>query len=55
MKDSYSLPRIEHVLDQLLGPTMFTTLDLKAGYCQVEMVKECKPCTAFTCGPLGFY
>ena len=32
MKDSYSLPRIEHVLDQLLGSTIFTTLDLKAGY-----------------------
>ena len=55
LKDSYSLPRIEHVLDQLLGSTIFTILDLKAGYWQVEMVEECKPYTAFTCGPLGFY
>ena len=55
MKDSYSLPRIEHVLDQLLGCTIFNTLDLKAGYWQVEMVEECKPYTAFICGPLGFY
>ena len=55
LKDSYSLPRIEHVLDQLIGSTIFTTLDLKAGYWQVEMVEECKPYTAFTCGPLGFY
>ena len=55
LKDSFSLPRIEHVLDQLLGSTIFTTLDLKAGYWQVEMVEECKPYTAFTCGPLGFY
>ena len=55
MKDSHSLPRIEHVLDQLLGSTIFTTLDLKAGYWQVEMVEECKLYTAFTCGPLGFY
>ena len=55
MKDSYCLPRIEHVLDQLLGSTIFTTLDLKAGYWQVEMVEECKSYTAFTCGPLGFY
>ena len=54
-KDSYSLPRIEHVLDKLLGSTILTTLDLKAGYWQVEMVQECKPYTAFTCGPLGFY
>ena len=51
LKDSYSLPRIEHVLDQLLGSTIFTTLDLKAGYWQVEMVEECKPYTPF----LGFY
>ena len=55
LKDSYSLPRIEHVLDQLLGSTIFTTLGLKAAYWQVEMVEECKPYTAFTCGPLGFY
>ena len=55
MKDSHSLPRIEHVLVQLLGSTIFTTLDLNAGYWQVEMVEECKPYTAFTCGPLGFY
>ena len=55
MKDSYSLPRIELVLDQLLGSTIFTTLNLKAGYWQVEMVEECKAYTAFTCGPLGFY
>ena len=48
-------PRIEHVLDQLLGSTIFNTLDLKAGYWHVEMVEECKPYTAFTCGPLGFY
>ena len=55
LKDSYSLPRIEQVLDQLLGSEIFSTLDLKAGYWQVEMVEECKPYTAFTCGPLGFY
>ena len=55
LKDSYSLPRIEQVLDQLLSSEIFSTLDLKAGYWQVEMVEECKPYTAFTCGPLGFY
>ena len=55
LKDPYSLPITEHVLDQLLGSNIFTTLELKAGYWQVEMVEECKPYTAFTCGPLGFY
>ena len=55
VKDAYSLPRIESILDSLGGAQIFTTLDLKAGYWQVEMAEECKAYTAFTCGPLGFY
>ena len=55
VKDAYSLPRIESILDLLGGAQIFTTLDLKAGYWQVEMAEECKAYTAFTCGPLGFY
>ena len=55
VKDAYILPRIETLLDTFLGSTIFTTLDLKAGYWQVEMDEECKAFTAFTCGPLGFY
>ena len=55
VKDAYSLPRIETLLDTFLGSTIFTTLYLKAGYWQVEMAEECKAFTAFTCGPLGFY
>ena len=55
VKDAYSLPRIETLLDTFLGSTIFTTLDLKAGYWQVEMAEEYKAFTAFTCGPLGFY
>ena len=55
VKDAYSLPRIETLLDTFLGSTIFTTLDLKAGYWQVEMAEESKAFTAFTCGPLGFY
>ena len=42
-------------LDQLLGSTILTTLDLKAGYWQVEMIEKCKPYIATTCGLLGFY
>ena len=55
VKDAYSLPKIESILDSLLGAKIFSTLDLKAGYWQVEMAEEYKAYTAFTCGPLGFY
>ena len=55
IKDAYSLPKIESTLDSLIGAQIFSTLDLKAGYWQVEMAEECKAYTAFTCGLLQFY
>ena len=55
IKDTYSLPRIEETLDCLNGANIFTSLDLKSGYWQVEMEEESKPLTAFTVGPLGFF
>ena len=55
IKDAYSLPRIEETLDCLNGAKIFTSLDLKSGYWQVEMEEESKPLTAFTVGPLGFF
>ena len=55
IKDAYSLPRIEESLDCLNGATIFTSLDLKSGYWQVELDDESIPLTAFTVGPLGFY
>ena len=55
IKDAYSLPKTASILDSLLVAMIFFTLDLKAGYWQVEMAEECKAYTAFTCGPLGFY
>ena len=55
VKDAYSLLRIEDALDSLNGACIFTSLDLKSGYWQVELDKESIPLTAFTVGPLGFY
>ena len=55
VKDAYSLPRIEDALDSLNGMCIFTSLDLKSGYWQVELDEESIPLTAFTVGPLGFY
>ena len=55
IKDAYSLPRIEESLDCLNGAIIFMSLDLKAGYWQVEMEESSIPYTAFTVGPLSFY
>ena len=55
IKDTYSLPRIEESLDCLNGACIFSLLDLKSGYWQVELDDESIPLTAFNVGPLGFY
>ena len=55
IKDAYSLPRIAESLDCLNGACIFSSLDLKAGYWQVELDDDSIPMTAFTVGPLGFY
>ncbi|GFU09780.1 retrovirus-related Pol polyprotein from transposon 17.6 [Trichonephila clavipes] len=49
-KDSYPLPRIDDTLDTLSGHKWFSTLDLKSGYCQVEIHPEDREKTAFTSG-----
>ena len=55
IRDAYSLPHIDKTLDCLGGAMIFTSLDLKSRYWQVEMEEESKPLTVFTVGPLGFY
>ena len=55
IKDADSLPRIEDSLDVLNGSCIFTSIDLKSGYWQVELDEKSIPLTAFTVGPLGFY
>lgn len=55
IKDSYALPRIEEMIDNLGGCRYFSSLDMRAGYYQVEVEEADKEKTAFTVGPLGFY
>ena len=55
IKDAYSLPQIEESLDCLNAVVIFTSLDFKVGYWQVEMDEDSIPLTTFTVGPLGFY
>ena len=55
VKDAYSIPCIKDALDSLNGACIFTSLNLKSGYWQVELDEESIPLTAFTVGPLGFY
>ena len=54
-KDSYPLPRIQEVLESLVGAGHFSCLDLKSGFSQIKMDKALKQYTAFTVGNLGFF
>ena len=46
-KDAYPLPKIDEWLDTLSGATLFSTLDLQAGYWQVEITPEDKELQAY--------
>jgi hypothetical protein len=37
IKDSYPLPRIDEMMDQICGSEIFTKLDLKSGYNQIRI------------------
>lgn len=52
--DSYPLPNIEDILDQLGHSIYFTTLDLASGFHQIAMKPEDEEKTAFST-PFGHY
>ena len=47
-KDSYPLPRIQEVLESLVGTGHFSCLDLKSRFWQIKMDKASKQYTTFT-------
>ena len=54
-KDSYPFPRIQEVLESLVGTGHFSCLDLKSGFWQIKMEEMSKQYTAFMVGNLGFF
>jgi len=54
VKNKYPLPRIDDLLDQLHGATVFSSLDLQSGYRQIRIQDEDVPKTAFKT-PMGLY
>lgn len=53
-KDAYHIPRIDETLDTLAGATLFSTLDFRSGYWQVEVNPKDPEKTAF-CMPEGLF
>ena len=54
-KDAYPLPRIQEVLESLVGAGHFSCLDLKSGYWQIKMEEASKQHTTFLVGNLEFF
>jgi len=55
VKDSFPLPRIDNILDQLSGNSWFSILNLKSGYWQIKIDPGNKEKTAFSIGNGNFW
>jgi len=47
IKNRYPLPRIENLMDQLVGARVFSKIDLRSGYHQIKVKDEDMQKTAF--------
>ena len=54
-RDAKSLPRIDETLSLLNGNRYFSSLDLIAGYWQLQLDASSKPLTAFSAGSEALY
>uniref|UniRef100_A0A1Y1JVH7 RNA-directed DNA polymerase n=1 Tax=Photinus pyralis TaxID=7054 RepID=A0A1Y1JVH7_PHOPY len=55
VKDSFPLPYISTILDQLRDARYLSSLDIKAAYWQVEVTESSRPYTAFTVPGRGLF
>ncbi len=47
--DSWPLPRVDEILDNMRGSSVFTTIELFHGYWQIKVDETCKEKAAFLC------
>ncbi len=56
LADHWRSPRVDEILDDMRGCSVFTTIDLFEEYWQIKVDETCKEKTAFICryGPFQF-